>query len=351
MARPYILHLRVDPEPGRESASEPRRALADFCRRTTPSWELASSGAFLDLSGMDRLYGPGMDGAARVGSLARGAAGILGGGAAPTRLAARLASLTAARAGGGILGVVPDQVSVFLSPFPIKFLPGQTSFVHRLLHLGVRTLGDLQVVPPALLQSVFGAGASRLADEAWGRQGVSSLDWEEGKGPNRGSLVLVVGLRLARPALSESVTAAMLRGLAVRALTMCPGGPVGGGRWRLTAFRRAGRPDEAYLRGRDHAGWKSWLGLIDTLWSRLPVRRKGVLGLELGAETPTATAPPQGHLFWADEADRRLAEAMRRCRGPSGHGLGLASEDLLRGLGAKWYGPGEGRSPSGKGFG
>ena len=144
---------------------------------------------------------------------------------------------------------------------------------------------------------------------------------------------------------------ALCGGLAVRALTLCPGGPSSRGRWRLTAVCGEGLHDSSSVRGFEPLGWKSWLGLMELLWRRLPFRRQGLLGVELHAESGEVATFLQGNLFPADDADRRLAEVMRLSRRKADSRLGPASEDLLTAGGAVWYGPGAGISKPGQGFG
>ncbi len=351
MGFPSILHLRLAGADSDEQGNCGSEILAEFCRQTTPDWELTPRGVYLDLTGTERLYGHGVDGAAHVSRLARETSGVWAGGSAPTRLAAGLASLVAARAGGGVFAVVPGQVSVFLQSFPVNFLPGRRSVVNRLQQLGVRTFGDLQVVPRALLRSVFGDGGPLLADEAWGRStGIPILDRKSSKGGST-DLELVVGVRLDRPVSSQRLSAALCRGLAVRALTHCPGGPSSRGRWRLTVLWSEGHHDSSSMRGPESAGWKSWLGLVEQLWRRLPYRRLGLLGVELSAETSAGSLSVQGSLFPEDASDRRLAEVMGRIRRKSSTRLGPACEDLLDSRGVSWYGPGAGMSKPGQGFG
>lgn len=351
MAERSILHLRLEESDAGRTENIKSNCLADFCRRTTPAWELSARGAYLDLTGTDRLYGRGLDGAAHVSRMAREIEGCLSAGTAPTRLVAELASLTAARAGGGVLAVLPDQVSVFLQSFSVNFLPEQRSVVNRLRQLGVRTLGDLQVVPRSLLQSVFGKGSARLADAAWGRVGHCPVSVQKGSAKDGTGLDLVVGVRLARPVSSGPLVLALRRGLAVRALTICPGGPARRGRWRLTAIWAEGPRDSARMPGPEPPGWRSWLRLVENLWKKLPYRRQGLLGMELWAEAVGPPGARQGTLFSSDETDCRLAEVLRRSRRNSHLGLGPGSEDLLTPLGVVWYGPGAGMSKPGHGFG
>jgi hypothetical protein len=351
MGFPSILHLRLMGTDSDEPGNGGSEALAEFCRLTTPTWELTPRGVYLDLTGTERLYGHGVDGAAHVSRLARETGGVRASGSAPTRLAAGLASLIAARTGGGVFAVIPSQVSVFLQSFPVNFLPGRKSVVNRLQQLGVRTFGDLQVVPRTLLRSVFGDDGPLLADEAWGRStGFPILHRKSSKG-GLANLDLVVGVRLGRPVSSKRLSTALCRGLAVRALTHCPGGPSSRGRWRLTALWAEGHHDSSSMRGPETAGWKSWLGLVEILWRRLPYRRQGLLGVELSAESSTSWPSRQESLFPEDASDRRLAEVMGRVRRKSHTRLGPACENLLDSRGATWYGPGDGMSKPGQGFG
>lgn len=356
-----VLHLRL-PAADREAVGTiPATSLADFCRRTTPYWEISSRGAFLDLTGTERLYGRGIDGAAFVSRLALDSLGpnLLpennhgpwAAGAAPTRLAAGLASLMAARSGGGVLAVLPDQVSVFMKPFPVGYLPARRSVVNRLRQLGVRTLGDLQVVPRNLLGSVFGSDAQRLVDEALGfGNGVVTGDQKAGSA-SASDMELVVGVRLPRPVSCNRLVTALCRGMAVRALTCCPGSPASRGRWRLTARWAEGSRDSVTAPGPRTPGWQSWHGLVDLLWKKLPLRRQGLLGAELRAESPGGIPPRQGSLFAACEADGRLEDVLRLSGKQATARLGPASEGLLVTRGAVWYGPGAGMSKAPQGYG
>ena len=182
-----VLHLGP-PEPsasGRWAHSlrnVQRRRLEGFCAEVTPAWALGDQGLELDLSGTDRLYGPGLDGAVKIARLACHHFPFAAGGLAATMLAARLASDLARRLGGGILAVPPPNLASFLAGFPIEFLP--TTGGRRLRQLGVRTLGDLQVVSADLLRVVFGPAGPRLSLAAAGIGKVAPRS-DYGDGPRR----------------------------------------------------------------------------------------------------------------------------------------------------------------------
>jgi hypothetical protein len=357
-----ILHLRRVERPDRPDCperpglSEPpepgQPSLLEFCRATTPIWELTRDGALLDVSGTERLYGPGLDGAEQLCRLARGneSDDSWVGGMAPTVLAARLASRLAARFGPGVLAVGPGNVETFLARFPVTWLPARTNEIARLQELGVRTFGDLQVVPRPLLKAVFGDRGPTLADEAAGRRG-RPLRGSEGKDRETASgLELVAGVRLSRPLASRSGLVALRKGLALRALALHPDEGNRRGTWRLSALRPGGGRDTAYARGPGGAGWTVWTGLLDLLWDRLPHRRTGLMGAELHATPRRSGGPHQGSLFPEDQKDRRLALALAGIRRSGPGGVAVAGEELLVSWGARWYGPGEDISRKGRGL-
>ena len=334
-----ILHLRTCARPAATDPATGRR-LREFCSRITPVWEWAVDGVFLDLTGTERLYGRGLDGLVRVCREAGGQFALRCAGAAPTSLAARLASLAASRLSvPGVLTVSPGSVAAFLALFPVDLLPARSSETERLRSLGVRTLGDLQCLPRPLLTAVFGPVGSRLADEA---SGLACRPLQGRDQPRSGS-VLVVGVRLDRPLTSRAGLSALRGSMAMRALTACPGGPAGSGRWILTARWSDGGSAAASLAGAGTGGTlAAWLGLLERLWGRLPRRRRGPVRLELRADGRAGgragSISRQGSLFPEDGAQQRLAETLRRIRLAGQDSLGPASESLLAAWGACWYG-------------
>ncbi|MHB8080506.1 MAG: hypothetical protein ACYDIE_14785, partial [Candidatus Krumholzibacteriia bacterium] len=261
-----LLHLRPrDP-------AWARGEVAAHCDRWAPAWEAAPDGIHLDLTGTDRLYGRGADGPARLCREAARVWGPLAAGAAPSRLAAALASRCAAgeRGSGSLLYLFCAAVARFLAPYPLTVLgirhaPAVTLLAGR----GVRTLGELQALPPALLAGLLGAEGAWLAAVAAGCDAAPlERAWPAGRS--------LVAVDLARPLTGGEGTAALLQAVAARALLAAAEGPDRRASWTLRV-RRDGVWEQSALAGTrlpdTLAGWRRLLAL---LWRRLPARRTGV---------------------------------------------------------------------------
>lgn len=357
MARPRsLLHLRPigPPAPRAPSAGPAEPPPWD---RWAPSWEGAADGVFLELTGTDRLYGAGLDGACRVCGLASRAGRGFAGGLAAGRLAARLASRLAlaaiagargdgaaavaadfrgARAGGisggvAVLAIPPGADAAFLAPFAIAVLaPDHPRAVPLLAARGVRRVADLQAVPPALLASLLGSEGARLAAAARGEDGRPL----SGPRPRQRA---VVGLRLGRPLSGRQGQAALLHALAGRALAACPAGPACCRAWTLVV-RWGGEPecagDSVVAAGDGPATLEGWRRQLEAMWRRLPPRRRGVTAVRLLAGE-TAPSSRQGVLFGAAPPER-LARVWARLRGGPRGSLELGAESWLERWGAVW---------------
>lgn len=370
MARPRrLLHVRpVAPPAPQEPASG--AAEPPPWDRWAPSWEGAEDGVFLELTGTERLYGAGLNGACRVCRLAnrdgRGFAGGLASGRLAARLASRLAlaALAGERRGGAaagppgrrrgpdggapgaaaVLAVPPGGDAAFLAPFAIAVLaPSHPRAVTVLAARGVRRLADLQAVPPALLASLLGGEGARLAAAARGE------DERPLSGP-RPRQRWLVGLRLGRPLSGRQPQAALLHALAGRALAACPAGPACCRTWTLVV-RWGGEPGGAgtsvVAAGGGAATLEGWRRQLEAMWRRLPLRRRGVTAVRLLAGE-AAPSPRQGELFPAAPPER-LAQIWARLRGAPRGSLGLGAESWLERWGAVWEDGAEGAADAGAG--
>jgi len=319
-----LLHLRPrDP-------AWTRAEVAVHCDRWAPAWEAAADGVHLDLTGTGRLYGRGADGPARLCREAVRVWGPLAAGAAPSRLAAALASrCVAGESGDGtLLYLSRAGVPGFLSPYPLTVLGGRHAASARLLSgRGVRTLGEVQALPPALLAGLLGAAGAWIAAVASGHD-VAPLGREHPPGRP------VVAVGLARPLTGVEGTAALLQAVAARALLASAEGPDGHASWTLRVRRDGVWEQSALAATRLPDTLAGWRRLLTLLWRRLPPRRTGVTALTLlPGPRCTARDGTQGDCF-ATGADERLTRAWRRVGGP--RALHPAAEELLRQWGAVW---------------
>jgi nucleotidyltransferase/DNA polymerase involved in DNA repair len=202
--------------------------------------------------------------------------------------------------------------------------------VTRLRDLGVRTLGDLQVVPDDLLQAVFGAEGKRWSSLARGeeqmdpRAQITSLSQ---------SIILV---SWNGPLVSREEISALIEGLAMRLVTLCPGGGASRTFWELVGrFPQGSRRVRAPGAGDSTLG--SWRRLISRLLHLLERRRQGLLGVELrGGPSLASAGSGQISLFPASEAQVRLAVALERINRRCPGSLTTASEHLLFQKGIRW---------------
>jgi hypothetical protein len=342
-ARRLVLCLRPWTSPGDVGGSGTAVLPEGWLEHWTPSWEIAADGLYLDLTGMDRLLGSGCDGPVRICQAVRRFWGGVVGGAAPTSLAASLASRVAAAAlaagprpgecaaPAGLLAVAAGSVATFLAPFGLEVLGERhPQAVRTLRRFGVRTLGDLQVVPRTLLMATLGGETGeQLAAEARGEA------WRPLKG-RRPEARTVVAARMQRPLTGVRAETALRRALAVRALVICPAGPGAWDSWELRVRWGEDVEQGARAPGVGDGTFAAWLELVEDLWCRLPTRRRGVMSVRLLAGSARPPQPVQGCLFREAAQAERLSAVWRRLRHDAVGPLFLASEVLLTGWGIRW---------------
>jgi DNA polymerase-4 len=147
------------------------RAVMAILHSFTPLVEpIASDEAFLDVAGVSRLHGRGVECALAIRARVRADTGLTASvGVATSKLLAKLASESAKP--DGILVVDPGTELAFLHPLPVRRVWGVGPATERkLAALHVRTIGDLAGVPESVLVGAVGeAGGRHLHALAWNR--------------------------------------------------------------------------------------------------------------------------------------------------------------------------------------
>ena len=116
--------------------------------------------AFLDVTGLERILGTPAEIAKRLRTEAREEVGLaVTVGAARTKILAKMASRAAKP--DGVLVVRPDGERAFIEPLPVESLWGVGPATARALHdLGVRTVGEIAVMPVSALATAVGNHAA-----------------------------------------------------------------------------------------------------------------------------------------------------------------------------------------------
>jgi len=158
--------------PGADPRVQPD--LLEIALRHSPSVEDGGPGiVYLDLGGLERLWGGEREIAARLHSAARerGAAARVG--IAGSRAGARFA----ARAGGDVTIVPPGLDARWLGPAPLALLGLGHEMAARLGRWGIRTLGELADLPSRGLAERLGGEGPRLQRLARGEDATPLRLW------------------------------------------------------------------------------------------------------------------------------------------------------------------------------
>ncbi len=164
-----------------------RRIMEIFLRFTPLVEPLSLDEAFLDVTASQRLMGRAEDIAIQIRTLVRDSTGLtVSAGVGTSKLVAKIASDL--NKPDGLTIVPPGQEEVFLAPLPIGRLWGVGKTTREALALiGVRTIGDLSRIPPAILTAKFGKAGLLMHESARGidlrpvepRQEAKSIGHEE----------------------------------------------------------------------------------------------------------------------------------------------------------------------------
>ena len=145
------------------------RRIMEIFQRFTPLVEpLSLDEAFLDVTASQSLLGPAEEIAAQIRALVRDTIGLtVSAGVAASKLVAKIASDLNKPDG---LTIVPvGEEEAFLAPLPIGRLWGVGRTTKEALALiGVKTIGDLNRIPPAILTAKFGKAGLMMHESARG---------------------------------------------------------------------------------------------------------------------------------------------------------------------------------------
>lgn len=124
--------------------------------------------AYLDLTGLNRLFGPSMDIAVKIRRNIEDKLGLKSSAAlASNKLISKVASDFAKPS--GIADILPGYERRFLAPLPLGKLPGiGPRTLERLQQFNLRTIGALASIPPKLLEISFGKVGLLLHERANG---------------------------------------------------------------------------------------------------------------------------------------------------------------------------------------
>ena len=157
---------------GADERTQP--ALLEIALRHSPSVEDGGPGiVYLDLGGLERLWGGEREIAARLQRAARESGAVARIGVAGSRAGARFA----ARAGGDVTIVPPGRDARWLGPAPLALLGLGPEMAARLDRWGIRTLGELADLPASGLAERLGGEGPRLQRLACGEDATPLRLW------------------------------------------------------------------------------------------------------------------------------------------------------------------------------
>jgi DNA polymerase-4 len=152
-----------------QAANRLREKAAAILLRFTPKVEIASiDDFFADLAGTSRLEGSACDAAERMrDAIRRELALPVTIGIATSKTVARIAGKIAKP--GGVAEILPGREAAFLARMPLEHLPGAGKAIGRALErFGIRTCGELALVPREVLWTSFGTAGLVLHERARG---------------------------------------------------------------------------------------------------------------------------------------------------------------------------------------
>jgi DNA polymerase-4 len=163
---PHAAFLPVDMEKYQRVSRQIMGLLAEY----SPVVEqLSVDEAFVDLTGTSRLLGEAVEAVRRIKARIRAETGLTASaGLAANKFVAKVASDL--EKPDGLVAVPVGEEAAFLAALPVERLWGVGRVMARDLNaMGIRTIGQLQAVPRAVLRRRFGKHGEHLAELAAGR--------------------------------------------------------------------------------------------------------------------------------------------------------------------------------------
>lgn len=149
--------------------AEVSHQIRDIFHRFTPLVEpLSLDEAFLDVTGSEGLFGPSESIGRQIKEAIRHEVNLIASvGVAPNKFLAKIASDL--NKPDGFTVVHPQAIQEFLDPLPVERLWGVGRQTSKVFHgLGVRTIGQLRLLSPAVLKGQFGSQGEHLWNLAHG---------------------------------------------------------------------------------------------------------------------------------------------------------------------------------------
>lgn len=157
------------------------KRIYNILTRFSPQVEMASiDEAYIDLTGMHRIFGPPLAAAHKLHQSVKAETGLRCSlGLATSRMVAKVSSDAAKP--NGVLLVLPGTEAQFLSPLEVRKIPGVGKKTEAALHrLGIRRVGDLAKLEIDFLASHFGRWGLALSGKARGEDAGAWFDSEIG---------------------------------------------------------------------------------------------------------------------------------------------------------------------------
>ncbi|WP_419661597.1 DinB: DNA-directed DNA polymerase IV [Desulfosarcina variabilis str. Montpellier] len=169
MAKQRCSHLTIVPPRKDHYAAVSRSIMAILSNYSPVVEQVSIDEAYLDAAGCERLFGPARTMASTIKSeITRQTRLTCSIGVAPLKFLAKIASDM--QKPDGLTVIHPAEVADTIKTLPLEKVPGVGKTAYgQLKAMGLRSLGDIQVINPELLKARLGKFGGRLVDLAHGK--------------------------------------------------------------------------------------------------------------------------------------------------------------------------------------